>query len=610
MWLDDDLDPDDEESRKLMMQALDEAETGRASPSAQPIKSVENTAVRGAASGHSYHSGLPRLVCSVPWGLMLLREANAAHSAVCENEHWDALDARGELRVSVDWGNLLAAQVDGVCSLLVRRGGIEIAREEGFAPAPLSVTFSADGSTAGEPFVAELKWSGGTRHLHCLAPLRAPLKLDGLLVFGAPAGKWGMLGKQELLATHEAPGLPRLAYLPDRGLGVEMELLTYAPEPSQSGCFTKEEEVRSLITQTIERECRSVDGNSSRLRRLLDRCIKWTHEVDTHIMVSAESIGERAVRELRIGSASMTEVGELGDENGGGSMGSDGLARLLCGGLHTMKSEFKSPPPSEGALNFCREGAHEIECFVRVLKSLGAGAPALSATANGGCSLHVHVNVRNKLAGGDALSCAEILDVYFSWIRFDLVLARFARPWMWREPSMAPLYATGSEFAWQELAWTQGSVEAADRKTYDVPLFVRAVRAIYAEHGFQELAEDEKLERLFGRDARSPASGIGRYCSLNLRRLTSYGTLEFRRMNGTLDEDILVRWAHFCVAFVECFRTSGRGTHLIEAPTLEEALASLAVEQELAKPAQLMEEMAGFVDRSTAKYFMRDSGAQ
>ena len=48
---------------------------------------------------------------------------------------------------------------------------------------------------------------------------------------------------------------------------------------------------------------------------------------------------------------------------------------------------------------------------------------------------------------------------------------------------MAPLYATGAEFAWHEKAWEQGArgqgrgggPRAAN---YDVPRFVRAVRRI------------------------------------------------------------------------------------------------------------------------------------
>jgi len=276
-----------------------------------------------------------------------------------------------------------------------------------------------------------------------------------------------------------------------------------------------------------------------------------------------------------------------------------------------MKSEFTSPMPSAGgALNFGHSGASELSCFMRLVRHLGAGAPALSATGNGGCSLHVHVNVRSAIAGGDMLSVSELLSVYFGWVQFDLVTARFARPWMWREPSMAPLYATGSEFAWHEKAWEQGQAAAADSSTYDVPDFLRAVHSLCREEGFDDLPEAAKLEKLFGRAPDTPASRIGRYCSLNLRKLTTYGTFEFRRFHGTLDPALAVCWAHFCVTFVECFRAHGLGARLLQALEFDDALAELIVAQESATATTLMAAMDAFVDPGTAEYFMQGSGAQ
>lgn len=185
------------------------------------------------------------------------------------------------------------------------------------------------------------------------------------------------------------------------------------------------------------------------------------------------------------------------------------------------------------------------------------------------------------------------------------------------------------------------------------------------------MPEADKLERLFGRAAGTPASRIGRYCSLNLRRLTSYGTFEVRRFHGTLDPAVAVCWAHFCAAFVECFRGHGLWARLLGAanhddaprhgqsalgrrspcghtqlqkprrslragpwvreecprrlhaeegprwgssptspPLIIQALAELVAAQEAATPAGLMAAMAGYVDAGTADYLMRDSGAQ
>ena len=47
----------------------------------------------------------------------------------------------------------------------------------------------------------------------------------------------------------------------------------------------------------------------------------------------------------------------------------------------------------------------------------------------------------------------------------------------------------------------------------------------------------------------------------------------------------------------------------VDAPTADDALATLAAEQERATAAELMAEMAGYVDAGTAALFMRDSGA-
>ena len=174
---------------------------------------------------------------------------------------------------------------------------------------------------------------------------------------------------------------------------------------------------------------------------------------------------------------------------------------------------------------------------------------------------------------------------------------------------MAPLYATGSEFAWRESAWAQGGTAAFDAATYDVPAFVAAVRALYAAPGFAAADDAARLEALFGRAPDTPASRVGRYCGLNLRRLTSYGTLEFRRFHCTLDADLLLRWAHLCASFVEAFRGGARLAAVRAAPSVEAAVAALAAEQEEATADGLMRAMAGHVDARTAALFMRDSGA-
>lgn len=644
MWLDDDedFDPDSDEGRAAMMHALLEAETGHVSPPPPPDPSTSAVVL---ATGHSYHSGPPFLRCSVPWGLMLLREADAAHPALVANgAALEALRDRSELTVSVDWGNLAAEQLPGVVHLVISRAGVQVGAAQGGATAPLSVTFSVRGAAAGEVFVASLRWAGGSRHLHCHAPLLAPLRLDGLSA--APKGRVCGPPSGDTLTRPCDGGAPPLACLPERGVGVELELITIAPAPTADGsCPTKGEELAALYADVRARHAFEQQqqrgggggggggggcgggggGGYHALPALLARCALWRHEVDDHVMFASADVAARTAAEPQQQPQPQHPSQQAHQQLQQPQQPSllqqqqlqpppqpQLLESMHAGGAGTMKSEFTSPLPSEGgALNFGRSGAAELACFMRLVGHLGAGAPALSATANGGCSLHVHVNTRSAVAGGDTLRVDELLNVYFAWVAYDLVTAKFARPWMWREPSMAPLYATGAEFAWHEKAWEQGhAATAAGKTTYDVPEFLRAVLALHSDAAFRAKTDAAKLEALFGRAPDTPASRVGRYCSLNLRKLTTYGTLEFRRFHGTLDPGLAVAWAHFCVAFVECFRSHDLGARLLGARSFDEALAELAAAQEVATASALMVAMADFVDPRTAEYFMRNSGAQ
>ena len=593
MWDDGDaIDPDDEDARARVMRMLGAEDDADEVPLAPPELSSVAAAAAVAATPQSSQVSPPRLECSVSWGLMLLREASATHSAVDACASWDDLDVRKRLTVSVVWGK---STVQQRFRLSISRQGKVVTAAEADADSLLACTFSVHDSSPGEIFVARLRWSQGSCTLHCLAPLHRPVRLDGLLVPANPDAPLPLVDDILLDDEAETP-----AYrLFDRGVGLELEVLTLAPEPSVSGCFAKMDEIGVVLDRIAARDHSRVSAlRLQRLHALLARCRLWKHETDDHVCYSSESIAQRAVDELR-------------DETGMAVEAS--AADLHRGGSTTMKSEFKSPTPADGALNFARRGAEEVACFVRVLRCIGAGAPALSALGTSGGSLHVHVNVCNPNAGGNSLSCLEMLSVFFAWVRFDLVTAKFARPWMWREPSMAPLYATGAEFSWQEPAWQQGIVASASAAMYDVPHLLMVVRSLYADPGFAAASDEEQRERLFGRaatDPASPAAQIGRYCSLNLRRITSYGTLEFRRFHGTLDEAVVTRWAHFCVAFVECFRHHHhRCRSLVETLSEQEALTTIDDEQERATSQLLMEEMDGFVDSQTADFFLRDSGA-
>ena len=64
---------------------------------------------------------------------------------------------------------------------------------------------------------------------------------------------------------------------------------------------------------------------------------------------------------------------------------------------------------------------------------------------------------------------------------------------------------------------------------------------MYREEAPLRLSAQEQLLALFGPD--SPARELGRYCSLNLLSVVKHGTVEFRRLHGTLDGELIVQWA-------------------------------------------------------------------
>ena len=230
MSLFDDVDPDSEEGRNAMMEALMDADSDQVAVLSAPVL----CSPAAVAVGHSYHMGPPSLRSSVPWGLQLLHEADVTHPALhAAHDALEALQSRSEMVVSVDWDGVTLEQLPGVVELAVRRAGVQVAASEGRAGSPLSVSFSVRDAAAGEVYVAALRWEGGSRHLHCLAPLLAPIRLDGLTAVptdGPPPGAGSLTGP--------CLGAPPLAYLPDRGVGVELELITFAAETAR-GCFTK-----------------------------------------------------------------------------------------------------------------------------------------------------------------------------------------------------------------------------------------------------------------------------------------------------------------------------------------------------------------------------------
>jgi len=654
-------------------------------------------------TSHNFLDGPPFLRCSCPHALVMLQQI---HPTAARAE----LLSDSTLSVSVDWtvadgeACSLVPAASGPCRLSVRRMGMELVRADGICSQPLQVSFDRGLVVAGSPFVAELCWQGGRRHLHVLAPPRAGNLNFGGLVLPPASQPDGLAGVLESIAVADAaaPPLPEHAASLERGFGLEMELLTEATlspptsagalalaahaglecsggswqwtERGAPGCCTSSETQRRCAEATPMYVPTSAELSLARMKAALvscrgevgiglspalaavsaalSSCERWRHEVDVAIQPSPACVASKMLD----ATAALSAIRD-------GPARKDARTRCMAMLLRRgaiRKSEFQSPsPPHE--LRFSTGAALEIGCFVHgALATMGAAASSVSASAHSGTAVHVHVNVRNTKSGGSLLNAGELLDVVLAWIRFDLVTQTYARPWLWCEPSATPLYATGPEMGtlvnltWEEiteadiladlsrrppahraaaeyraLVANEGIADAAqhwrcheeamERKLYSVPAFVHTVYEIVHSDGFDDLDDSEQIHRLFGRGG--PGAQLGRYCSLNLSALTKYGTLEIRRFHSTLDSALLVRWAHFCVCFVEAF-VANRGEHscslpkrsgqrrssfLDEHPSAEAALRVLQSAQETATSEELMACLADHLDPRTAAYFANDA---
>jgi len=573
-----------------------------------------------------------------------------------------------QIDVWVDWGNDATVVVSpfGECRLSVRLSGHEISYAVGVCWRRLHVRFAVGTAPAGTSFLAELRWQGGSRNLHVLAP-PCTVNLHNLVLpppsnqpndddAGESARVLDARGLLDRIDAAEAaaPPLPLHAETFSRGFGLELEYLTEA-ERDEKGTSLKREQLQDALARLSEPTGTSpeADRHLDGIRASLARCREWNSSIDIAILPTPQSLSNRMLDATGV-------LGAMVDAVRRAEVRQRSLNMLLRRGAIT-KSEFQSPlPPDE--LRFERAAALDIGCFIHgALGATGAVATTISAACHCSTTLHVHVNVRNPEAGGALLTAEEILDVFFHWVRFDQVTQPFARPWMWREPSCAPLLATGAEMGSLEDPWgeSQGARSArlanilseggavsrtvsraevvdasaevappsaclaadegdaapaaaivgepsADQQTrsrYDVPAFVRATWALLHADGFEELTEQQKIGRLFGLG--SPAEALTRECSINLMAIRKHGTLEFRRFHGSLDATLIARWCHFCVGFVERFRS--RPWRVLREPSAEAALQTLLTAQEHATADELMKSMQGLVDPATATYFATDA---
>ena len=487
----------------------------------------------------------------------------------------------------------------------------------------LAVSLPSHSSEA-ELLVVELRWPGGSRHLHYLPPkltasnltfsnlVATPLEAPPSTAIPRAASSDSPTSRAvtaRLAASLIAPTLPlSLPTSPiDRGIGIEIEYIT-ASGPGRPDAITRPNPaigaILDALVQELEEEGEGEGGWDlpEDARSALAGCQLWDAGEDGSICATAEAAASRIVEEC---SSQVQDIPLA-------------LELLRATPRRTDRTEFRSPaPPNE--LSFSDEAADEIRAFAQLLQRAGAAATSLcrthsrlvpaGTTFDAASHFHVHVNVRNPKAAGELLTARQLANIALAWIRFDLVTLRLCRAWMWREPSAAPLFATGPEFTRAHKAEKGG----ADLE-WDVPAFYAALHAVLgggddnATAAFDALDDAEQVARVFGPKGKgSPVEGLGRYCSLNLQSVDKLGTLEFRRFHGTLDGDLMVHWAYFCVAFVEAHKDGEQEANMLAAATSRAGLEALQVAQERATVGELMENMKGLLDPRTAAVLEADA---
>eukprot|EP00873_Tetraselmis_striata_P002622 jgi/Tetstr1/422886/TSEL_001298.t1 len=261
----------------------------------------------------------------------------------------------------------------------------------------------------------------------------------------------------------------------------------------------------------------------------------------------------------------------------------------------TLGMEFKSPPPPfELRLDGhgSKRAVEEVTVLFRLLRHLGVAAPDTGERGSI-AGLHCHVNVANPLGSGALLTYRGVFAVWQAWVTYNLVTTRLSRSWRWRTATRRLCTLPARNTLFEQKPWEQGAALGSSRPPVanDVPAFVRRCHALVRTERFAACADDaERLAMMFAK-----GEGPGKHVSLNLDCVATLGTVEFRQMAATTDDVAVLRWAHFCCAFVEAFSASeSRWTkrssrscrplseswwHLLDAPDAEAAISRLQAAQ-------------------------------
>mmetsp|Transcript_108264 Transcript_108264/g.248274 ORF Transcript_108264/g.248274 Transcript_108264/m.248274 type:complete len:527 (-) Transcript_108264:749-2329(-) len=518
--------------------------------------------------GHNLHFGYPILQCSKPFGASMLREIDPDHPML--------LCLQSEIsEVSVVWGD---CESHDWFELAARVHGEEIARSKGRVGDDLRLSLPGG---PGEECVVALRWPDGSRHLHVINPLDdAHVRRSDLLAIAR-----SMPTSVELSAPCKKINHPSG---PCRGFGVELEFVVPAADPESSGYFTKADEVMGVVDQLIAQHPDIAP---------LHRCKQWWVTTDPQV----EPLSEATAARLLAWECANHNFDE-------GSLAPSERDRLRCmlSQKGIMCVEYKAPhPPHE--LSFSENAAADILCFFRLVQYMGAVAPTVAHNGYMCAALHTHVNIRNPAVKGTMLSPRQVVGLWVAWVQFELVTRRFYRSWAWRDRSSTALFATGTECSWHEVAWKQGSGPVAgEAEKHDVPtLFKHFVTTLQSEV-FQAADDSTQMEMLFRKTLLHAT--CGKQCSLNLLPIWMYGTVEFRGMTATLNEEVAVAWSHFCVSFVEVFQDTVH-TERFLSPSWESGLRYLQEAQEKATVRALLAVMKETMDSKNVWLLLAQSCA-
>jgi hypothetical protein len=178
-------------------------------------------------------------------------------------------------------------------------------------------------AVSGEPIVAELKWSTGSRHLHMPVPYPAgTLRLNDLVAFPGTQG------------TFNLGVLPSVFSEPERGWGMEVELITGPPTGA---------EVQEGLEWSVEKHAdqwKKMLCTVAARNKLVERCSEWEVTEDSAIVSSPASVAHRMI--------AATDWAECATK--------DELQQafnVTIGVPGTLKTEYKSPAPP-GELRYSR----------------------------------------------------------------------------------------------------------------------------------------------------------------------------------------------------------------------------------------------------------------